>query len=128
MSNPTWKIERDSPTRWWNKNRPKYNLGLIISGFLAFILYIVVIEFLILKSDKNWDGEITIFNILFQAFGYLIMIGIANILYYLGPIIEKLINPFDKNKYRKITFNLGFWLSCFLPFLVPLILIINYLM
>jgi len=127
MGNPTWKIERNSPSRWWNKNRKKYNIGLLVSGFIAFLLYLCVIEFLIARKDFNWNGEITLFNLLFQFFGFIILIGFANIFYFLGPLLEKSLNPTDKDKYRKITFNLGFWFSCFLPFVIPIILILNYL-
>jgi hypothetical protein len=55
------------------------------------------------------------------------MMGIANLLYNLGAYSEKIIKPKNIDKYRKQTFNLGFWFSCGLPFLIPLVLLITNL-
>lgn len=101
MENEIWKS--DSRKEWWRKKRLNYNIGLIVSGILAFILYIIVVEFVVLKSEKRWEGELTIFSIIFQGIGYLIMIGCANLLYYLGPISELLIKP-------KNAKTIDFWL------------------
>ncbi len=110
--------------KWWEEKRGKYNIGLIISGILAFILYVLIIEFIV---PSDIDVEITIFTIIFQGIGYLFMMGIANIFYSLGAFSEKIIRPKNINKYRNRIFNLGFWFSCGLPFLIPLILFIKYL-
>ncbi len=118
--------ERENRTNWWNDRRKKYNIGLIISGILAFILYVFVVE--MVTNESNYlDLEITVFTISFQAIGYLIMIGIANLFYNFGAMFEKIINPKELSQYRKLTYNLGFWFSCSLPFLIPIILLIeNY--
>jgi len=58
----------------------------------------------------------------------LFMMGLANICYNLGPFVDKRINTtFDKNQ-STLLFNLGFWFSILLPFLVPILLIAVYYM
>src|SRR5271169_4543065 len=54
---------------------------------------------------------------LFQGFAYLVMIGVANLCYYLGQWSERLVRPANVAGYRKIIFGLGFWFSVLLPFI-----------
>ena len=127
MRNETWNNKAELRKEWWSKKRQNYKIGLILSGILAFILYIIVVEFVVVNSEKRWDGELTIFSFLFQGIGYLIMIGIANLFYYLGPVSESIIEPKDSEKYRNLTYSLGYWFSCGIPFLIPLILFIEFI-
>lgn len=124
METTTWSKEKELRNKWWNSKRGKYNLGLIISGILAFILCSLVVEFIV---PLDSDVEITLFTIFFQGIGYLVMIGIANLIYNLGAYSEKIIKPNNIDEYRIRTFNLGFWFSCGLPLLIPLSLLITYL-
>ena len=125
MENEIWKS--DSRKEWWRRKRLHYNLGLIVSGILAFIIYIIIIESVVLKSEKRWEGELTIFSIVFQGIGYLIMMGVANLFYYLGPISELLIKPKNAENYRNLTYRIGYWFSCSIPFLVPTLLFIEFI-
>ena len=108
--------------RWWNKRRIKYNIGLIKAGFLAFICYALVVQFMIIPKDIN--AEITLFTTLFQGIGYIFMILIANLFYFFGPISERLIMPDNIDKFRERTFRLCYWFSFVLPFSIPVTLII----
>ncbi|MEE9448991.1 MAG: hypothetical protein V3V72_02985 [Ignavibacteriaceae bacterium] len=108
---------------WWESHRLKYNIGLIIAGVLAFVFYTIVFETKVPFSPEN---EITLFTTLFQGIGYLIMMGIANFFYFLGPISEKIFNPNNVDKFRKVTFNLGFWFTFILPFSIPVMLLFTY--
>ncbi|MBF2707380.1 hypothetical protein [Flavobacterium soyangense] len=109
---------------WWAKQRIKYNKGLMISGILSFICYAILGEFLILPYNKEY--EITLFTILFQAIGFLMMIGIANTFYNLGHWSDKNFNKNNSEKFRKRLFNCGFWFSCGLPFLIPIMTVVVY--
>ena len=126
MRNENWNNKAELRKEWWEKKRLNYNIGLLISGILAFILYIIVVEFIVMKSEKNWEGEITIFTILFQGIGYLVMIGIANLFYYLGQVSELIIEPENSEKYRNLTYKIGYWFSCGIPFLIPISLLIEF--
>ena len=127
MGNETWNNKAELRKEWWRKKRVKYNIGLIISGLLAFILSIIVVELIVTKSEKNWEGELTIFSILFQGIGYLIMIGIANLFYYLGSVSELIIEPKNPEKYRNLTYKIGYWFSCGIPFLIPISLFFEFI-
>src|SRR5450432_1056510 len=122
------KIENKYPatsTDWWKNRRRKYNVGLIISGITAFILYAILGSLLIAPYDHEF--EITLFTIGFQGVGYLILMGVANLLYNLGPWADINYNKNNDPKFRQKLFNLGFWFSVCLPFAVPLLIVITYL-
>ncbi len=109
---------------WWAARRRRYNGGLIAAGTAAFIIYVIV-GLTLLPLDEEF--EITAFTLLFQGVGYLVMMGIANVCYYLGPISERLISPKDPEQYRDICYELGFWASVLLPFSVPALLAVSAL-
>jgi hypothetical protein len=115
-----------SPTVWWwEKRRLLYNLGLVVAGILAFACYVFVLihfEDVIRAPDPSQEDAFTLFTIGLQGFGYLFMMLVANVCYFLGPISEKLIRPHNVDAYRKIAFRLGFWGSVALPFCVPVLL------
>lgn len=99
---------------WWQKKRRKYNIGLIISGLTAFILYAVLGEILIAPYDEEF--EITLFTIFFQGMGYIFMMLIANLFYNLGALVDNHYNKENSVTFRTRLFNLGFWFSVGLPF------------
>lgn len=105
---------------WWAQRRLKYNKGLAVAGVAAFIAYAIIGRLLV-----N-DFEITLFTTLFQGMGYLIMMGVANLFYYLGPFVDKLVNPNRNEKFRKRLFMAGCVSSYALPFSIPLLIIILY--
>ena len=45
---------------WWEPRRLRYNIGLVVAGILAFILYIIVLS---IFHDRIPDAEITLFTI-----------------------------------------------------------------
>lgn len=108
-----------SPSAWWGARRLRYNIGLVVAGIVAFIAYVIVGSTLV-PPDANF--EITVFTTLFQGIGYLVMIGIANVFYFLGPVSERIISPRDPDRYRRICFGLGFWFSVLLPLCIPALL------
>ena len=72
-----------SPFAWWNARRLRYNVALVVAGILAFIAYVAVCVTLL---PKEADVDITLFTTLFQGVGYLFMIGVANVCYFIGPL------------------------------------------
>lgn len=109
---------------WWKHKRTSYNLGLIVSGILAFVLYVILGVNLIMPYDD--DFEIALFTIVPQGIGYLTMILIANLLYSLGVSCDLNYNKENTERFRKNLFRLGFWFSVSLPFLAPLGILISY--
>jgi hypothetical protein len=108
---------------WWRKRRLKYNKGLILAGITAFIAYCIVGEILIAPHE---EFEVTLFTTAFQGFGYLIMMVVANGFYNLGYLTDKLFNKNNKESFRDNLYHFGYWFSCCLPFLIPIILIFEY--
>jgi hypothetical protein len=116
MRTETWSVE--NARTWWGRRRLTYNVGLIVSGMLAFICYVVVIDRRI--SDGSMPGaEITLFTTLFQGIAYLLMMGVANLCYFAGPLSEGIVMPSNINRYRRVMFALGFGFSVLLPFSIP---------
>lgn len=111
--------------QWWASRRLKYNKGLVIAGITAFILYVILGSTLISPYDN--DFEITLFTTAFQGFGYLFMMLIANLFYNLGHIADKMFNKENDERFRKRLFNLGYWFSFGLPFLIPTMIVIMYI-
>jgi hypothetical protein len=108
--------EEISASEWWNRRRPHYNIGLVVAGVLAFVAYAAIVS--VFAEDKP-NAEITAFKTMFQALGYLIAMGAANVCYFVGPVSERIIKPKDVRRYRKITYGLGFWFSVLVPFSIP---------
>lgn len=117
------KLTSSQIKEWWCEKRLLYNFGLVTSGILAFILYVVVGVNFIMPYDN--DFEITLFTLFFQGFGYLMMMGLANLCYYMRVYLD-LNNPENSEKLRKDLFKLGFWFSFLLPFSIPIMLLISY--
>lgn len=109
---------------WWRERRTEYNVGLAVSGMLAFILYVISGVRLIMPYDDEF--EITLFTIVFQAVGYLFIIGVANLFYFFGVLYDLTYNKDNTSQFRKKLFKLGFWISVSIPFLAPLIIVISY--
>jgi hypothetical protein len=108
-----------SPFSWWSARRIRYNIGLVVAWVLAFIAYSVVGSTMLPIED---DFEVTTFTLLFHGFGYLFMMAVANVFYFLGPLSECMVRPRDPERYRRICFGLGFWFSVLLPFSIPALL------
>lgn len=116
-------LDVDAST-WWGERRLRYNAGLVVAGVLGFVAYALAVDRCInLRVPGDW--EITAFTTLFQAFGYLVTMAIANLCYYLGPLSERMVRPKNLDLYRKITFGLGFWFSVLLPFTPSVLLFVT---
>jgi hypothetical protein len=70
-------------------------------------------------------AEITLFTTAFQAAGYLFMMAVANVCYLAGPLSESLVKPTNLDRYRRITYWLGFWFSVLLPFSILALVFLN---
>ena len=109
---------------WWAKKRAKYNWRLLIAGFTAFVAYAILGELLIAPYDNAF--EVTLFTIFFQGIGYLFMMLIANLFYNLGHFVDIKYNKDNSEVFRQQLFNLGFWFSVGLPFLIPILIVVEY--
>jgi hypothetical protein len=109
---------------WWFSKRLKYNKGLIIAGFIAFMLYCILGPIIIAPHE---EFEETIFEMAFQGTAYLMMMGIANIIYTSGWLIDISFNKNNSNLFRERLFALGYWFSFSLPILLILSVMARFL-
>jgi hypothetical protein len=109
--------------QWWASRRRKYNIGLVIAGIVAFVLYAIAGSYLM----DDADFEISLFTIFGQGVGYLLMMVVANFAYRLGPYVDEHYNVLDDERFRRRLYRLGYWFSFGLPFLVPLLVVLEYL-
>jgi hypothetical protein len=84
-----------SATVWWSARRLRYNIALLVAGLLAFVAY-VVLGHTILPDDAEF--EVTIFTMVFQGVGFLLAMGLANLLYFVGPLSERILRPRDPER------------------------------
>jgi hypothetical protein len=106
---------------WWFKKRTEYNKGLVISGFIAFVLYCIIGPIIL---EPRVEFEVTLFTTLFQGIAYLMAMALANVFYTLGSVTDLLLNKANSNTFRETLFSLGYWLSVSLPpfFIVSIML------
>lgn len=110
--------------QWWKSKRRRYNLGLVLAGIGAFLCYCVVADIFIIPYDS--DFEINLLTTIAQGIGYLVMIGIANLFYFLGYWADVTFNKNDSVSFRVNLFNMGFWFSFALPFAIPILVLVQY--
>ncbi len=115
-----------SARRWWGARRLRYNVALIAAGFAAFLCLAGVMEWIsktmVVPEGKFLQLEL---NVVLMGGCYLIVMGVANVCYFLGPIVEYFAQPQDVMRYRRTAFRLGLIFSVILPFLAPLLLLLR---
>jgi hypothetical protein len=90
------------------------------------VCYVLVVDRGI-STGAMPGAEITLFTTALQAFGYLFMMGVANVFYLADFFVEShYIDEPNVEHYRRIGYRLGFWFSVLLPFTIPVLLIWTY--
>ncbi|PJJ64020.1 hypothetical protein [Chryseobacterium geocarposphaerae] len=118
------KSEKYNLGKWWFNRRIKYNVGLLISGFVSFNLYWLLGELLIFPYDDTF--EVTLFTMSFQFVGYFFFILLANVFYFLGYFVDVFFNKNNSEEFRTNLFNSGFIFSLFIPFIIPILIVVRY--
>jgi len=94
--NVTLSRKRFAKHWWWSK-RCKYNNGLFIAGFIAFLLYCILGPIIIAPHE---EFEETVFEMVFQGGAYFFAMLIANAFYTLGWAIDILFNKENSQRFR----------------------------
>ena len=58
---------------------------------------------------------------IFLGTAFLVVMGLANICYLLGPAIEGWTKPLDVDRYRRNAYAMGLWGSLAVPAVFPLV-------
>jgi len=102
-----------STAAWWEANRCRYNIILMLAASVSFICLFVIWW---LFEARLPCLEITGFSILFGGILFLIGLILANICYFLGPLSEKLFHPNNPPVFRRTLFVIGTGFSLLLIF------------
>lgn len=110
---------QDDPWTWWQARRLTYNLALAAAGWISYALALVLHLAFRHPMWRDWQGGISM--TLFLGVAYLVVMGMANVLYLLGPAVESWVRPPDPNRFRRAAYGMGLWGSVALPFGFPVI-------
>jgi hypothetical protein len=102
---------------WWQARRLQYNLVLASSGIAAYVLFVALFSMFGSPLWKTWRDAASM--TLLMGVGFLVLMGVANVCFVLGPIMESLVKPADPGRYRRTTYAMGLLGSAALPFVVP---------
>jgi hypothetical protein len=102
---------------WWQARRLRYNLTLAAGGWIAYGLAVGLNYGFHHPVWKNWRGGLGM--TIFLGVVFLVVMGIANVCYLLGPAVERSVNPADIGRYRRKAFAMGLWGSLAVPFTFP---------
>ena len=107
---------------WWGAQRLRYNLALAAAGVLALVLYLVAVA---VRCPAVPGVEVTVFTLVSQGVGYLVAMGVANLCYNLGPLLEPRLGARDVAAYRRLAFRAGLWFSVTLPLVIPALILLS---
>ena len=110
---------RDDTWQWWQARRLRYNLTLAVGGWAAYGAAVGVNYAFGHALWRDWRGGVG--GALFLGVAYLIVMGIANVFYLLGPAVEAWVKPARVEQYRRNAFAMGVWGSLIVPFSFPLV-------
>ena len=106
---------------WWADRRLRYNVALLVAGAAAFVAYLAALA---IRCHDDPEVDVTIFTTCFQAVGYFIAVGVANIFYTFGYVVERLLRLRSPERYRRIAYGAGFTFSVALPFSIPAMILL----
>jgi hypothetical protein len=104
--------DRVASKQWWSSKRLKYNTGLYLACFIAFLLSCVFDG--IMAPPSEGFNEIDMISIWFVL---LVMMCVANCFYSAAWIIDTTFNKNNSQLFRERLFSLGYWFSFALPIL-----------
>ena len=102
---------------WWQARRLRYNLILAAAGWIAYGLAVGLNYAFSHPVWKDWRGGLGMTIVL--GLVWLVVMGIANVAFLLGPAVEGSVKPADLAGYRRTAWRMGLWGSAAVPFLFP---------
>jgi hypothetical protein len=104
---------------WWQARRLRYNLTLGAGGWIAYGAAVGLNYAFHHPVWRDWRGGLGM--TIFLGTGFLVVMGIANVCYLLGPAVEGWVKPADVDRYRKTAYGMGLWGSLAAPAIFPLV-------
>jgi hypothetical protein len=104
---------------WWRTRQLRYNLALAAAGWLA---YGATLGLHYAFGKPMWiSSQDFLSGTLFLGVAYLLVMGVANVCYLVGPALEAWLRPADPTLFRETAYRMGFWGSVAAPFAFPAI-------
>jgi len=103
-----------STWRWWEARRLRFNLALIVVGWLGY--GIIAAATLVWSELSPRLSEV----MLGQGLMYVFYMVVVNVLYLAGVLVEGVLKPEPVADYRRHAFRLGILATCALPLIVAL--------
>jgi len=104
---------------WWQARRLRYNLTLAAGGWACYGAAVALNYGFGHPVWKDWRGGLGM--TLFLGTIFLVVMGVANVFYLLGPAVEGWVKPADVDRYRRNAFAMGLWGSLIVPATFPLV-------
>lgn len=104
----------DQKEDWWENRRGTFNWTIAFAGIIAFGIYTYLLPFLFVSMPDFELGR-HLLSILLPIMTYLIYMGVANVFYSLGPILEIKQAAINKKQYRSRLFILLCGIFALLP-------------
>jgi hypothetical protein len=111
-----------STHKWWASKRLRFNVLLLLAAPASLVCFLFVA---IVFESRLPCLEFSLFGLIFGAFLFLLGLLAANVLYYLGPLVEWLARPRHAMVLRKRLFAAGTAFSVLLIFSPVLVLLIG---
>lgn len=105
----TRKISGDPARLWWEDKRSRFNRHLFLAGIFAIALYYSLI-YAEIGSYQLYQFTFSIWHFVFVVILYLIYMGIANLVYNIGMMIEQVNKPLYPLEYRQKIYR---WIALF---------------
>ena len=112
--------ELEASPDWWESRRGKFNWYMIFAGVFAFLLYTFFLPYFFV-SMPNFELRSNFFTFALPIMTYLVYIGVANVFYNLGPLVESLRNPKKPQRFRRN----WFFALCSLFSLLPQLFVLS---
>jgi hypothetical protein len=104
---------------WWQAGRLRYNLAFAAGGWVAYGIAVGLNYAFGHPVWRDWRGGLGM--TIFLGTVYLVVMGLANVCYLLGPAVEGWVKPADIERYRRNAYAMGLWGSLAVPAVFPLV-------
>jgi hypothetical protein len=105
---------------WWEQQRGRFNRHLFLAGIFAVCLYYAQI-YAELGTYQYYEFHFSWWHTLFVGILYLVYMGIANLLYNIGILIDQNASGTKSDEFRQKTYRWIALIATLFPFLFVLL-------
>lgn len=113
----------NEPFEWWEARRGRFNRGLALAGLAAVVCY-----YMLLYCQFRWhifsEFRFNWMFFFFQLAAYMVYMGLANLIYNLGLILESMWPPADLPSFRRKLFGWLYGVGVGVPIVLVVYLIL----